>query len=234
MPSQFPGESKPGGSNTQVQFNDSDAFGGDSGLVFNKSTDVLTAGKLATSDTSATSIDVAGGVTAGTGNVGIISAAGQIPALTSTYLASLDASALTGIGGGKVLQVVSATFGTQVTTTTATLADTGLTVSITPADTGNKVLVIGSCNGSGKDGSTGLGYRLLRDSSLLSDFEGLGGYDAGAGTNRFGGVGFAYLDSPSSTSALAYKVQFKNTLTAGTCVMNGSTAVSFIVVLEID
>lgn len=33
----------PGGSNTQVQFNDSGSFGGDSGLVFNKSTNVLTA-----------------------------------------------------------------------------------------------------------------------------------------------------------------------------------------------
>jgi hypothetical protein len=33
----------PGGSNTQVQFNDSSAFGGDAGLTYNKTTDVLTA-----------------------------------------------------------------------------------------------------------------------------------------------------------------------------------------------
>lgn len=32
----------PGGSDTQVQFNDSGAFGGDSGLTYNKTTDVLT------------------------------------------------------------------------------------------------------------------------------------------------------------------------------------------------
>lgn len=34
----------PGGSNTQVQFNDSSAFGGDAGLVYNKTTDALTVG----------------------------------------------------------------------------------------------------------------------------------------------------------------------------------------------
>lgn len=34
----------PGGSNTQVQFNDGGAFGGDAGLVYNKTTDALTLG----------------------------------------------------------------------------------------------------------------------------------------------------------------------------------------------
>ena len=36
------GSTSPGGSNTQIQFNDSAVFGGDSGLTFNKTTDVLT------------------------------------------------------------------------------------------------------------------------------------------------------------------------------------------------
>lgn len=38
----------PGGSNTQVQFNDSGVFGGDAGLVFNKTTNALTVGGLLT------------------------------------------------------------------------------------------------------------------------------------------------------------------------------------------
>jgi hypothetical protein len=38
------GGGTPGGTNTQVQFNDSGAFGGDAGLVFNKTTNKLTAG----------------------------------------------------------------------------------------------------------------------------------------------------------------------------------------------
>lgn len=38
------GGGTPGGSDTQVQFNDGGAFGGDAGLTYNKTTDVLTAG----------------------------------------------------------------------------------------------------------------------------------------------------------------------------------------------
>lgn len=38
------GGGTPGGANTQVQFNDSSAFGGDAGLTFDKATDALTVG----------------------------------------------------------------------------------------------------------------------------------------------------------------------------------------------
>lgn len=40
------GGGTPGGSNTQVQFNDSGAFGGDAGLTYNKTTDRLTTGDV--------------------------------------------------------------------------------------------------------------------------------------------------------------------------------------------
>ena len=40
------GGGSPGGSDTQVQFNDAGAFGGDSGLTYNKTTDTLTAGSV--------------------------------------------------------------------------------------------------------------------------------------------------------------------------------------------
>lgn len=40
------GSGSPGGSDTQVQFNDGGAFGGDAGLVYNKTTNVLTVGEV--------------------------------------------------------------------------------------------------------------------------------------------------------------------------------------------
>lgn len=40
------GGGTPGGSDTQVQFNDGGVFGGDAGLVFNKTTNVLTTGEI--------------------------------------------------------------------------------------------------------------------------------------------------------------------------------------------
>lgn len=56
------------GSNTQVQFNDSSALGGDAGLTYNKATDVLTiSGGLTVSGGTSTSI--AGGVTLPSGNL---------------------------------------------------------------------------------------------------------------------------------------------------------------------
>lgn len=44
------GVPSPGGSNTQVQFNDAGAFQGDSGLVYNKTTDTLTAVRVTASN----------------------------------------------------------------------------------------------------------------------------------------------------------------------------------------
>jgi len=50
------GGGSPGGSDTQVQFNDSSSFGGDAGLTYNKTTDVLTAGSVTTTAATAPSI----------------------------------------------------------------------------------------------------------------------------------------------------------------------------------
>lgn len=47
--------------------------------------------------TSATALDVAGGINAGSGNVGIVGTDGRIPAISTTYFASLDGSNLTGL-----------------------------------------------------------------------------------------------------------------------------------------
>ena len=43
------GSGSPGGSNTQIQFNDASSFGGDSGLVYNKTTNTLTSTNLSSS-----------------------------------------------------------------------------------------------------------------------------------------------------------------------------------------
>jgi hypothetical protein len=103
------------GSDTHVQFNDGGtAFGGDAGLVYNKTTDVLTSGKLATTDTSATSIDAAGGITCGTGNVGLANSAGKIPAISSVYFADLSAANLTGLAS--TVSFIGAANGSTTTT----------------------------------------------------------------------------------------------------------------------
>lgn len=47
--------------------------------------DYLSGGKLIATSTAADSLDVGGGINAGTGNVGIVDSTGKIPALTATY-----------------------------------------------------------------------------------------------------------------------------------------------------
>jgi hypothetical protein len=55
------GSASPGGSNTQVQFNDSGAFGGDAGLTYDKSTDTLTGVNFTTTGLALTAASVTGG-----------------------------------------------------------------------------------------------------------------------------------------------------------------------------
>lgn len=70
-------------------------------------------GAVTITDTTAGSLDIGGGLNAGTGNVAIIGADGRIPAISSTQFASLSGANLTGIletgiADGSVLARVAA------------------------------------------------------------------------------------------------------------------------------
>ncbi len=59
------GNGTPGGSNTQVQFNDSGSFNGSSGFVYNKNTDILSVSNIAvTANVTANRVNATGNVTA--------------------------------------------------------------------------------------------------------------------------------------------------------------------------
>jgi hypothetical protein len=83
-------------------------------------------------------------------------------------------------------------------------------VTITPTLNTSKVLVIAQMNGVGKTSvGAGVGFKLLRGATVIVQFEELAGYLAAA-DNDIGGSGTTYLDSPATTSATTYKVQFNN------------------------
>ena len=121
--------------------------------------------------------------------------------------------------GGKVLQVVSAVTTTATNIASTSYADTTVTASITPSSTSNKILVNVSIHCAvDRDNSDGwVGIKLLRDSTNLWEA------DQYVAWNEAGGVGaikasdqasIVYLDSPSSTSALTFKVQGKSSHTS--------------------
>jgi hypothetical protein len=139
-------------------------------------------------------------------------------------------------GGGKVLQVVNATYSTQTNSTSTTYADTNLTASITPSSVASKVLVIVEQAGCGREaGSTepGLTLKLLRGATDLAVFANSLGYTATSLLLIVGNAGICYLDSPATTSSTTYKTQFKNQNVGGTVFVQKDSAVSSITLLEI-
>ena len=134
-----------------------------------------------------------------------------IPAANITgTLPAISGANLTGITTGKVLQVVNAVDASETSTTSTSMVDTGLTADITPSATSSKVLVLVGMN-FGILGSTGgIGSRLMRDSTnIRSMSEKSDGHGAGESSSHEAWIAFDYLDSPNTTSATTYKVQFK-------------------------
>jgi hypothetical protein len=117
---------------------------------------------------------------------------------------------------GQVLQVVNATYSTQVSTTLSSYTDTGLTASITPKFSTSKILIVASQAGCIKPTSdTSINLKLFRNSTEILLF---GRYVGGNGTIVFtnNNISTSYLDSPSTTSSVTYKTQFNNDTPSGT------------------
>jgi hypothetical protein len=105
---------------------------------------------------------------------------------------------------GSVLQVVNATYSTQVTTTSGSFVTTSLTASITPSSSTSKILVIatmpmstGTANENGK-------LTIYRNGSNIAPNTGLGAFQTSAVI--YAGLTIQLLDSPATTSSTTYAV----------------------------
>jgi hypothetical protein len=150
---------------------------------------------------------------------------------------------------GNVLQVVTASTSVEVTNSTATMTDTGLSVSITPSSATNKILVfVSQPYRTKRDQSSAYGsIILLRDSTQLTGNPKntgggflLGYASTGITTADIRGVYSAtYLDSPTTTSQVTYKTQMAvNSATDSSVIEtqeNGTIdgATSYITVMEV-
>lgn len=132
---------------------------------------------------------------------------------------------------GKILQVVQAVKTDTASSNTATFADlSGLSVSITPASSSNKILVSCALHVSSQQNSF-QGFKVLRDSTAI----GLGTAATGnmsnvsfatmavnTGSAAYGlrSANFEFLDSPNSTSAITYKIQWASLYQSYTSYIN--------------
>ena len=120
-------------------------------------------------------------------------------------------------GGGKIGQVLSATKTDVFTTTSTSYTDiTGITINITPAATSSKVLVTFSVTASTDTADRVFGFQLVRGSTAIGAGGSSGSRSVGtvAGAvetknTKMNSYSMNFLDSPSSTSALTYKLQTK-------------------------
>jgi hypothetical protein len=146
--------------------------------------------------------------------------------------------------GGKVLQVVSNTYGTTTTIQSTTMTDTGLSATITPTSATSKILVLVTqsflnyIQSGGRNGA----YQIVRGSTAVNVI-GSGGYEYTSddssttvnGRNFRGVHTVVYMDSPATTSATTYKTQGKVFATANNAqlVFQDNNTTNTIIVMEI-
>ena len=158
-----------------------------------------------------------------------VSGSGTI-ALTNQLSGMTSAS----VPSGSVLQVINASTSTEATSTSNTFVDTGITASITPSSTSSKILIL--VDGQGFESNTaarGFNTNVMRGSTQLVEFDKASSYgpEARSVTNN---TGVNWLDSPSSTSAVTYKVQVrKHTGSDGTIYAQANASTSTITLMEI-
>ena len=136
-----------------------------------------------------------------------------LPATTGTVLTTGSTGQVinkASLPTGSVLQVVQATNSTEATNSTSTYADTGLTVTITPTSNTSKILIIANLAIAKPGASDSVSLNIVRNATQIIVFSS-GVLYTGTAVYLSGMSGVCYLDSPATTSATTYKIQFKNT-----------------------
>ena len=158
-------------------------------------------------------------------------------AITSDKINLANNFAFTGTvtGAAKIGQIVYGQTGTQVSSSSNSYVDTGITATITPSATSSTIQIFVGIMGLQSAGTTNarMDFQILRAGSGITT-SGANMWDqSGNNTHRNGGFAMNFKDSPSSTSSLIYKVQFK--AVEGTCEVqrDGNSGFSTITLIEV-
>jgi hypothetical protein len=130
-------------------------------------------------------------------------------------------------GGGKILQVVTSFKRDTASTTSTSYTNTGLSVSITPSSASNKILILSSWVAGISNSGYSAHFKLGGTTTTAVADAGGGGQ---SNTVTVGSVptpsglpaSLVFEDSPNSTSAQTYDLQFKSTDAGITVYLNRS------------
>tara|TARA_Y100001951_G_scaffold102210_1_gene108492 strand:+ start:473 stop:1105 length:633 start_codon:yes stop_codon:yes gene_type:complete len=152
-------------------------------------------------------------------------------------------------GGGKLLQVVTASTDTAQSTTSTTYVDTGLTCNITTTGSNKVLCMVSQSWWLKRDDSSGYGgIKILRDSTKIlkilessvdqSPYE-LGFTESNDPTRLFGRFNATVLDTPGSAATYTYKTQcavYQNSSNGTFYTQAGGTVAgkSYITLMEIE
>ena len=129
-----------------------------------------------------------------------------------------DSSTATGLkwaapaGGGKVLQVVQATYSTATTIASTSFTDTGLSGTITPSSASSKILIMVNqvLFYTRNANQLGVWGRIMRNATSIYGESAFFEFDrdgAAGVVERYTAWTPMYLDSPATTSSITYKTQ---------------------------
>jgi len=153
-------------------------------------------------------------------------------------MSTLKVNTLTNVAGnadignvGKILQVKQTVKTDTASSSSSSFVDFGPTVAITPSSSSNKVLVRFTLVGFSNSANYAYYFRLGRNGSAISGSVGDSSGDrtpASTVIDTYGGgdiayiqTSFEFLDSPATTSATTYSIQFKRSKgAAGTFYLN--------------
>jgi len=125
-----------------------------------------------------------------------------------------------GVTRQTVLQVVQMTTTSRVSTASASFVDApGYSATITPASASNKILILATLY-HGSTTSYAIWFKLLRDSISIADAV---GYSGGATNAAYMNMcsPIHYMDSPNTTNAITYKIQFRADSSSATVFLGG-------------
>ena len=138
-------------------------------------------------------------------------------------------------GVGKIGQVLQVTHSSDINTSSTSFVDTGISLSITPTATSSKILVMTDILAYTAGSSQGnhMFTKILRGSTDLAERR-VQTYDqGGSGVEYESNISHMYLDSPSTTSATTYKIQYRMGAGSTARIHHGSGKTGSLTLMEV-